>query len=188
MATTSSEKTLKDLFVHALKDIYYAENAILKALPKVISHVKHAELKKGLTEHLHETEGHVKRLADVFGELGAKPASVRCEAIEGLWLGLAHLLDKPGEEVMAVPRPRRGLGMILHRESRPIRQRNAAVGLIEQRDMGDAGVLRQSVGIEREAVVHRDDFNLVGREILHRVIGAVMALRHFHRLGADGET
>src|SRR5437763_11221731 len=93
MATTSSEKTLKDLFVHALKDIYYAENAILKALPKVISHAKHAELKKGLTEHLHETEGHVKRLADVFGELGTKPASVRCEAIEGIL--------KEGDEVIS---------------------------------------------------------------------------------------
>jgi ferritin-like metal-binding protein YciE len=92
MATTSADISLKGLFVHALKDIYYAENAILKALPKVIEHVKHAELKKGLTAHLHETEGHVKRLTEVFGELEMKPASVRCEAIEGIL--------KEGDEVI----------------------------------------------------------------------------------------
>jgi ferritin-like metal-binding protein YciE len=93
MVSKSTEKSLKDLFVHALKDIYYAENAIIKALPKISEKAKHAELKKALTHHLEETKGHVKRLEDVFGELDMKPASVRCEAIDGIL--------KEGDEVIA---------------------------------------------------------------------------------------
>jgi ferritin-like metal-binding protein YciE len=93
MATKSSEKSLKDLFIHALKDIYYAESAILKALPKIIEKATHAELKKALTSHMEETKGHVERLADVFGELDMKPAAVRCEAIEGIL--------KEGDEVLS---------------------------------------------------------------------------------------
>ena len=84
MPAKSHSKSLKDLFVHALKDIYYAENAILKALPKVIEHAKHAELKQALSGHLEETKGHIERLESVFGELDLKPAAVRCEAIEGI--------------------------------------------------------------------------------------------------------
>jgi ferritin-like metal-binding protein YciE len=82
--TAKAEKSLKDLFVHALKDIYYAEKAILKALPKVIEKAKHAELKQALSGHMEETKGHVQRLEDAFGELDLKPAAVRCEAIEGI--------------------------------------------------------------------------------------------------------
>jgi len=93
MATKSHEKSLKDLFVHALKDIYYAENAIVKALPKVIEKAKHEHLKNALTAHLEETRGHVGRLEDVFGELSLKPTSVRCEAIEGIL--------KEGEEILS---------------------------------------------------------------------------------------
>jgi ferritin-like metal-binding protein YciE len=89
----SSEKSLKDLFVHALKDIYYAENAILKALPKIIEKAKHAELKKALSHHLEETQGHVERLGQVFEALEMKPAAVRCEAIEGIL--------KEGDELLA---------------------------------------------------------------------------------------
>src|SRR4051794_38630373 len=93
MTANSSEKSLKDLLVHALKDVYYAENAIVKALPKVISKTKHDRLKDALGSHLEETKGHVKRLEDVFGELGMKAAPVRCEAIDGIL--------KEGEEVLS---------------------------------------------------------------------------------------
>jgi ferritin-like metal-binding protein YciE len=84
MAAKSNDKTLKELFVHALKDIYYAENAIVKALPKVASNAKHAELKQALTMHLEETREHVSRLEQVFSDLSVKPASKKCEAIEGI--------------------------------------------------------------------------------------------------------
>jgi ferritin-like metal-binding protein YciE len=92
MTSKSAEKTLKELFVHALKDIYYAEKAIVKTLPKVIEKAKHSKLQDALSSHLEETKGHVERLEQVFGELEMKPAAVRCEAIEGIL--------KEGDEVI----------------------------------------------------------------------------------------
>jgi ferritin-like metal-binding protein YciE len=92
MTTKTSEKSLQDLFVHALKDIYYAEKAITKALPKVISKAKHDELKSALSSHLEETQGHVERLERIFSELDLKPAAVKCEAIDGIL--------KEGEEIL----------------------------------------------------------------------------------------
>ena len=59
-------KTMEDLYVHTLQDIYYAENRIVKALPKMIDKTTDAELKRGFETHLKETENQVKRLEQVF--------------------------------------------------------------------------------------------------------------------------
>nr|WP_210278048.1 ferritin-like domain-containing protein [Phyllobacterium myrsinacearum] len=72
------------MFEHTLKDVYYAENAIVKALPKVSSAVKSAELKKALDHHLEETKGQIKTLDKVFKSIGVKPAGEKCDATEGL--------------------------------------------------------------------------------------------------------
>ncbi len=77
-------KTLADAFEHTLKDMYYAENAITKALPKVIAEVKQAELKDALTAHLAETKQQIKILDKVFGTIDVKPSGEKCDAIEGL--------------------------------------------------------------------------------------------------------
>jgi ferritin-like metal-binding protein YciE len=77
-------KTLDDLFVHQLQDIYYAEKQILKALPKMIEKATAPELKKGLTDHLAETEGHVERVEQVFEMHGAQAKAVDCPAIDGI--------------------------------------------------------------------------------------------------------
>jgi ferritin-like metal-binding protein YciE len=82
--SAASEKTLDDLFEHALKDIYYAEKKILKALPKMIKAAQDPELKEGLESHRMETEGHVDKLEQVFGILGKTPKAVKCEAIDGI--------------------------------------------------------------------------------------------------------
>lgn len=97
MTTKTSEKTLQDLFVHALKDIYYAEKAIAKALPKIIEKAKHGELKNALSAHLEETRGHVERLERVFSEFNLKPAAVKCEAIEGILKEGDEVLEQFGE-------------------------------------------------------------------------------------------
>ena len=73
-----------DLFEHGLKDIYYAEKKIYKALPKIIKAAADSELKDGLTAHREETAGHISRLEEVFGILGKKPQAVKCEAIDGI--------------------------------------------------------------------------------------------------------
>jgi len=77
-------QTLNDLFAETLKDVYFAENAILKALPKMAKKAKSEHLKSAFTEHAEETEEHVKRLDQVFKILGQKPEGKECPALKGL--------------------------------------------------------------------------------------------------------
>src|SRR5215210_1311135 len=81
---TRDLKTLEDLFLHGLKDIYYAENQIVKNLPKMIEAASDAELKKALKAHLAETENQVTRLEQVFDLLGENPRGTRCPGIDGI--------------------------------------------------------------------------------------------------------
>ena len=81
---TKDIKTMDDLFLHALQDIYYAENKIVKSLPEMIETAKDAQLKQGLQSHLGETQGHVRRLEQVFQMLGQRPKSINCPAIDGI--------------------------------------------------------------------------------------------------------
>lgn len=76
--------TLDDLFVHQLQDIYYAENQITKALPKMIAKATDPELKAGFERHLAETEGQIRRLEQVFELHGATKKAVTCPAIDGI--------------------------------------------------------------------------------------------------------
>jgi ferritin-like metal-binding protein YciE len=78
------EKTLDDLFTDTLKDIYYAENKILKALPKMAKAAQSDELKKAFQKHFKETEGQVARLEKVFRLIEQTPKGKKCEAIEGI--------------------------------------------------------------------------------------------------------
>jgi ferritin-like metal-binding protein YciE len=77
-------KTMDDLFVHTLQDVYYAENKIVKSLPQMIEKASDPQLKQGLKTHLGETKNHVKRLEQVFEMRGQKPKSVDCPAIDGI--------------------------------------------------------------------------------------------------------
>ena len=77
-------KSMEDLFLHTLQDVYYAENQIVKALPKLIDKATNRELTTGLRDHLRETENQVARLEQVFEKLGHKPKGVDCPAIDGL--------------------------------------------------------------------------------------------------------
>ena len=77
-------KTLDDLFVHTLQDIYYAEHQITKALPKMIQKVSDPALKKGFETHLTETQNQIKRLEQVFKMHGQTPKAVDCPAIDGI--------------------------------------------------------------------------------------------------------
>lgn len=79
-------KTLADAFEHTLRDVFYAENVISKALPKVIEAVSNGELKVALTTHLAETREQIKILAKVFKTIGVSASGEKCHAIEGLIL------------------------------------------------------------------------------------------------------
>ncbi len=77
-------KTLDDLFVHQLRDIYYAEKQIVQALPEMIEKAKDPGLKQGFETHLGETKNHVKRLEQVFKMHGVEAKGVECPAIDGI--------------------------------------------------------------------------------------------------------
>jgi ferritin-like metal-binding protein YciE len=77
-------KTMDDLFVHTLQDIYYAENQILKALPEMIDKASDARLKETFRSHLEETKRQVERLKQVFRMHGAEVKGVDCPAIDGI--------------------------------------------------------------------------------------------------------
>jgi ferritin-like metal-binding protein YciE len=77
-------KTMEDLFVHGLQDLYYAEKQILKALPKMIEKTTDGELKRGFETHLKETEQQVKRLERVFEMQGKEANGHKCPAIDGI--------------------------------------------------------------------------------------------------------
>lgn len=81
---TKDIKKMDDLFVHTLRDIYYAENQILKALPEMIEKSSEPQLKQGFQQHLGETKNHVTRLEQVFRMHRQEPKGVDCPAIDGI--------------------------------------------------------------------------------------------------------
>jgi ferritin-like metal-binding protein YciE len=81
---TKDIATMDDLLLHGLKDIYYAENQIVKSLPKLIDKATNRDLSKGLRDHLEETKNQVARLDQVFKKLGQEPEGVQCPAIDSL--------------------------------------------------------------------------------------------------------
>jgi ferritin-like metal-binding protein YciE len=76
--------TMDDLFVHMLQDIYYAEQQIVKALPKMVDKANDPKLKEGFQAHLSETKNHVKRVEDVFRMHGVEAKGIDCPAIDGI--------------------------------------------------------------------------------------------------------
>jgi len=80
----AATKSLQDLFVNLLKDMYFAEKQILKALPKMAKKADSDELRQAFEHHFKETEGQVERLEQVFGLCGLKPSAKTCPAIEGI--------------------------------------------------------------------------------------------------------
>jgi ferritin-like metal-binding protein YciE len=77
-------KTMDDLLLHGLKDIYYAEHQIASSLPSMIEKATNRDLTKGLQDHLLETRKQIERLDQVFKKLGHEPRGLDCPAIDGL--------------------------------------------------------------------------------------------------------
>lgn len=94
-------ESLKELFVDELKDLYSAENQILKALPKMIKKATSPELKRGFEKHLKETEVHVERLEKIFQQLDESPRGKKCKGMEGIIEDGKELMEEDAEpEVM----------------------------------------------------------------------------------------
>src|SRR5271156_3972775 len=89
---------LKHLYVEELKDLYSAENQMVKALPKMIKAATSEDLRAGFEEHLEQTKGHVSRLEEIFKALGESPKGKKCKGMEGL-------IKEGGEMIEEDPAP-----------------------------------------------------------------------------------
>jgi ferritin-like metal-binding protein YciE len=90
--------TLQDLYVHELKDLYNAENQLLKALPKMAEKASNTELRQGFEKHLEQTKEHVRRLETIFDDLGRGAQGQHCKGMEGLIEEGEEILKEDAEE------------------------------------------------------------------------------------------
>jgi len=91
---------LRKLFENELKDIYWAEKALLKAIPKMAKKATADDLVAALQGHLSETEGQVKRLEQVFESIGTKAVAKKCEAMDGLIKEAEEIMEETAEGVV----------------------------------------------------------------------------------------
>jgi ferritin-like metal-binding protein YciE len=89
-----AQKMLADLFYDTLKDIYYAERQILKALPKMARNATDAKLKAGFEKHKEQTEGQIERLQQVFESIGKRAQGKTCEAIQGIIAEAEEIIEE----------------------------------------------------------------------------------------------
>jgi ferritin-like metal-binding protein YciE len=97
----AKEKTLNDLFLETLKDVYYAEKQAVRMLPKAAKAAKSDELRQAFTQHREESQGQVERLDQVFELLGKPARGKTCEAIQGLNAEMAEVLEDFGDSPAA---------------------------------------------------------------------------------------
>jgi ferritin-like metal-binding protein YciE len=149
MATTKkTEKGLEDLFLDGLKDIYYAEKKILKALPKMAKGAESEEVSAAFQKHLMETEGQVDRLEQVFEMLGKPARGKTCPAIDGIIEEGSEIL----EEYKGAPAIDAGLVAAAQAvEHYEIARYGTLVSWAEQLGMSDAVKLLQATLEEESA-------------------------------------
>src|SRR5690606_8969412 len=90
-------ESLQNLFVEELRDLYNAENQLIKALPKMAKAASHPDLQKAFEAHLEETKGQVERLEPIFGALELNPKGKKCKAMEGLIEEGSEIIEKEGD-------------------------------------------------------------------------------------------
>ncbi len=93
-------KALKELFIDELKDIYSAENQLIKALPKMAKVASSDDLRAGFEEHLEQTKEHARRIEEICTELGEKPTGKKCGGMEGLIGEGKEMMDEFEDDVL----------------------------------------------------------------------------------------
>jgi ferritin-like metal-binding protein YciE len=93
-------ESMHDLLVTELKDLYSAENQLVKALPRIAKKTSSAELREALAEHLEQTRNQVERLDEIFEELEESPRGKKCEGMEGLIEEGKEILEADGEDAV----------------------------------------------------------------------------------------
>ncbi len=89
--------TMRDLYIHELKDLYSAENQIIKALPKMAKAASSDELRQAFEDHLEETQEHARRLETIFERMEVAARGKKCKAVEGLIEEGKETMEKDAE-------------------------------------------------------------------------------------------
>jgi len=150
-AKSDASQGLRDLLINELKDIYWAEKALTKALPKMIKNATSEELSEALKGHLEVTKNHVTRAEEVFEALGEKVQAKKCEAMEGL---IKEAIEIMGSTEMG---PVRDAGIILagqkveHYEIATYGTLVSFAKILGEDEV--ASLLEQTLGEEKEADV-----------------------------------
>src|SRR5580692_3101853 len=139
---------LKHLYVEELKDLYSAENQMVKALPKMIKAATSEDLRAGFEEHLEQTKGHVSRLEEIFKALGESPKGKKCKGMEGL-------IKEGGEMIEEDPAPEELDAGLISAAQRVEHYEIAGYGCVSTyaKLLGEdqaASLLRQTLGEEKE--------------------------------------
>jgi ferritin-like metal-binding protein YciE len=153
---TKPIKSLDDLFVHTLGDVYYAEQQITKALPKMISKVTDPQLKQAFERHLDQTRNHIKRVEQVFKMHGQEAKAVKCPAIDGIIDEAEEIMgDASDQEVLDAA----ALASAQAVEHYEITGYGTLVAWALQLGRNDwAEVLRQNLEEEKETDLNRTQF------------------------------
>ena len=141
-------KTIQDLFVDELRDIYHAEKQLVKALPKMARAATHPELKQAFEAHLEETRGQVDRLDQVFESIDLAKRAKKCEAMEGLLEEARATMEEIEDETVL------DVGMIINAqkvEHYEIAGYGSLVALANQLGHGDVAKLLQDTLQEEKA-------------------------------------
>jgi ferritin-like metal-binding protein YciE len=146
---TKPIKTLNDLFVHTLQDVYYAEQKITKALPKMIDKVTEPQLKQAFQTHLAETRNHVRRLEQVFEMHGEPVKAVTCPAIDGIVDEAEEIMSDASDPEVLDAAALASAQAVEHYE---ITRYGTLIAWARQLGRNDcAGVLQQTLQEEKEA-------------------------------------
>ena len=141
-------KSMNDLFLHTLKDIYYAEKQIYKSLPKMEKGAHSPELKQAFEKHRQETEHQIERLEKIFDGCGVAARSIRCEAMDGILTEAKETMDDI-EDVDV-----RDAGIVAAAqtvEHYEIARYGALIAWAEQLGMGEASkLLRETLDEEKK--------------------------------------
>ncbi len=150
VAPAETDNGLYDLFIGGLREMYWCENHLVKAIPKMIDAAGSSDLKTALTNHLEVTRNHATRLENAFGNLGETLLARKCDACEGLVMSGEHVIENtdPGTEA-------RDMGIIMSAlkvENFEITSYTGLIKLAETLSKTDiSNLLQQNLNEETEA-------------------------------------
>lgn len=147
---TAEDSMLREFFVDELKDIYWAEEHLVKALPKMEKKATTDELAQAFASHLNETEGHVTRLEQIFEMLGEKAQAKKCDAMDGIIEEAESIISETKKDTMT-----RDVGLIFagqKAEHYEIATYGGLITLAETLGLQDvADLLKQTISEEKAA-------------------------------------